>query len=81
MRNEPRRIAHLGPLHDLMLDACPPDDQGRRSIPVLAAMLGISNEGVYRYIRQGRLPARRAKQISDLSEGRVSFEDFLPYLY
>lgn len=78
---EPRRIADLGPLHSLLLLACPPDEKGKRSIPVLARALGISNEGIYKWIRQERMPSKRARQIVEMSGGRASIDDFFPFIF
>lgn len=74
------RHRDLGALHDLLLKACPPDENGRSSIPVLARALGISTTSLYNWITANRVPQRRVRKLVELSDGRVSSEDFLPYL-
>lgn len=76
------RYKNLGPLHDLLLEACPPDpDTGTKSIPTLARALGISNWAVYSWIQTSRIPPRRAMQVVDLSRGQVTIQRFHPFIF
>lgn len=69
-----------GPLHDLLLDACPPDAKGRKSISVLAGLLGIEPWSIHKWIKKKKIPAGRANQIVSISEGRTKIEDLLPFI-
>lgn len=76
-----RSMKSLGPLHDLLLEACPPDEDGVKSIPILAVALGMSPYGVYKWIRNTKVPPDKAVKIVDVGQGRVKLEDFHPYVY
>lgn len=75
------RHKNLGPLHDLLLKACPPDEHGRRSIPVLARHLNMTSWGIFKWIKASHIPPKQAARIVTLSEGRVSLEDFTPFVF
>lgn len=79
-----RRHANLGPLHDLLLRASRKDEKGMGSIRFIAQDLGMTTWGVYKWFKKnnnnGVLPVAQAKRIVAMSEGRVTFEDFIPYL-
>lgn len=90
-----RKIKDCGPLHALLLRACPPhkrtrrgedliyvpDDTGTKSIAILAHTLGMSAWGVQKWCKDGRLPPRRVVQIVDNNPGEVSIADFSPFVY
>ena len=76
-----RRLKELGPFQDLLLKCCPPDDKGRQSIPILARALDMTSCGVYKWVSEGHLPPKRVFELIQLSEGRVSWEEFLPYVF
>lgn len=75
------RHKDLGALQGLLLTACPPDETGKSSIPALAKLLKVSNQYVYKWIDMNRVPPSFVTQLVDLGEGRVSFEDFHPYVF
>jgi hypothetical protein len=79
-----RRTANLGPLHDLLIHASRKDAQGRGSITFLAEDLGLTAWAVYKWLhkndRKGLVTAANARKIVAVSEGRVTFEDFIPFL-
>mgnify|MGYP000040321107 CR=1 FL=1 len=75
------RYKDLGPLHDLLLEACPPDDNGRKSIVHLADLLECSHQYVYRWIEKGRVPPDFAKRIAGLPGGAVPIEKFYPFVF
>jgi len=76
------RHQDLGPLHDLLLKACPPDPKtGVKSISILAALMKISAWSIHKWIQKGKIPPGRAVEVVDLSEGRVSLADFSPFVY
>lgn len=86
------RFSQLGPLQDLLIKACPPhkwlgketyvpDPEGVKSIKVLAVTLGMSAWGVQRWVHEGKVPAKRVAQIVENSNGAVTREDFMPYLF
>lgn len=70
------RYKELGPLHDLLLEACPGE---RKSIVELANRLDITHQYIYRWIENGRVPAPWAKKIADL--GLVKIERFYPFVF
>jgi hypothetical protein len=78
---KPHRYKKLGPLHDLLLKACPPDIEGNVSIPRLAEMLEMSSWGIYKWIRAGKIPPTQVVRIVDVSQGRVSISDFSPFVF
>lgn len=75
-----RRLSEGGPLHDLLLDVCPPNKDGVKSIPVLAQHLGLSNQCIYFWIAKDRIPAGHAKALVKASGGRVSLEKIVKFV-
>lgn len=76
------RLTNLGPLHDLMLRACPPDNETSvRSIPTLAKAMEYSSQALYKMIRKNKVSPEAARKIVQVSNGAVSLEDFHPYVY
>lgn len=71
----------LGPLHKLLLKACPADKNGPGSIKsTLAPALGVTHQYIYRWIEDGRVPAKFFTKIIETSEGRVSREELLDFV-
>lgn len=70
----------LGPLHRLLLKASPADDEGRRSISVLARTIGLTPQALHYHCSRNRISGTVAKKIVDAAEGRVTLEDFHPFL-
>lgn len=71
----------LGPLHELLLKACPPDKDGKGSIrSTLAPALGVSMQYIYIWIRDKRIPPRFVKPIVEASGGHVTVEDLIPFV-
>jgi hypothetical protein len=68
-------------LHRLLLFAVPSDSNGHKTIVNLAKLLGMSRSSIWKWVRAGRIPPNRALQIVHLSEGRVSREDFMGYVF
>ncbi len=90
------RLSNLGPLHDLLLKACPPNDSDFRSIPILAEAIGYTPAGVYKMIRQNKMSPTAASKVVEANEAYgkkllaedpdaefepVTLEDFHPYVY
>lgn len=75
------RHQDLGPLHDLLLKACPPDKNGIKSISVLAERLEISAWSIHKWVQKGKIPPGRAVEVVDIAEGRVTLADFSPFVY
>ena len=75
------RMTNLGPLHDLLLKACPPSESNMRSIPILALAIEYTPQGLYKVIRKGKVTPQLAAKIVDASKGEVSLDDFHPYVY
>lgn len=76
-----RKYKELGPLQDLLIQACPPNERGYKSIPVLAKALDMSYYGVYKWIQSGSIPPRAAMKVVEISEGRVTLNDFTPFIF
>lgn len=72
-----------GPLHDLLLRACPANDKGEKSITVLSKCFNpeISAWSIHKWIQKGKIPPGRAVDVVDMSEGRVTLADFSPFIY
>lgn len=81
MSKEISRYKDLGALQQLLITACPADDRGKRSIPVLAKTLGLSHQYIYRWIEEGVVPQKFVSRIVALANGRVRIEDFHPFLF
>lgn len=75
-----RRLSEGGPLHDLLLDICPPNKAGVKSITVLAERMGLSSQAIYGWIDNERVPANRAKKLAELSKGRVTLEKIVKFV-
>lgn len=82
-KNEAVIVRHRdnGPLHDLLLKACPPNESGEKSISVLAAKMQISAWSIHKWVQKGKIPPVRAVEVVDISEGRVTLSDFSPFVY
>lgn len=76
-----RRFKEAGPLHDLLIQACPPSRDGSQSIPLLAEKLKMTPQGIYKWIQNGRVPPRQAVRVVQLSRGKVTLDDFTPYIF
>lgn len=90
-----RNIRDLGPLHQLLLRAAPTAEEAgmagknpqrqsnpnRRSITTLAAVLGLRTWTIYLWIKLGKVPPHWAKKIVDQSDGRVTLDEFHPFVY
>lgn len=81
MENHVRRLERLGPLHDLLLKACPPNAQGIKSIPILADAMELTPYTIYKWIANGKVPPGQAVRITEISQGQVVRNDFDPYVY
>lgn len=81
MSQQPNSRLDLGELHKILLKACPAVVKGSRSIRgSLAPALGVSHQYVYRWISEGRVPAKYVRKIVEVSEDRVSIDELLPYV-
>lgn len=82
-KNEVVTLRHRnnGPLHDLLLKACPPNEDGEKSITILAEKLEISAWSIHKWVQKGKIPPLRAVEVVDISEGRVTLADFSPFVY
>lgn len=68
-------------LQKLLLLAVPVNKHGHKSILHLSKLLGISRWSVQKWITKQKIPPKRAVQVVDLSEGRVSLADFSRFVY
>lgn len=68
MSNFTRSLKNLGPLHDLLLKACPPDEEGVKSIPILAEEhLKMTPYGVYKWIGKAKIPPEKAATVVQIN--------------
>lgn len=70
-----RRNKQLGPLHDLLLKACPPDAEGVVSTTVLARHLQLTQQAVQKWIANDSIPPKQVKRVVELSQARTDVED------
>lgn len=75
------RHKDLGALQTLLLTACPPDASGKSSIPALAKHMRVSNQYLYKWIADNKVPQTFVTALVELGDGRVTFEDFHPFLF
>lgn len=68
-------------LHRLLLLAVPEDRAGKKSVTNLARLMGLTRSSVWKWVRKEHVPPKRAAQIVDLSEGRVTLSDFSRFIY
>lgn len=67
-------------LHELLILASPGDKKGVGTIRrTLAPALGVSYQYVFRWVQEKRIPPKYARKIVELSDGRVTLDDILPY--
>lgn len=91
-----RKVKDCGPLHGLLLRACPPSlpmgdgtykivepntEGAVQSIAALAAHLSMSAWGVQKWCKANRVPPVKARMIVDMNPGEVTLADFSPYIY
>lgn len=74
------KYSDLGPLHELLLRACPPDKRGKRSIMILADKLGVSYQNVYKWIEANRIPPKRVLDIEKVANGSVTRKELLEFV-
>ena len=77
------RHRNNGPLHDLLLKACPPSEKGEKSVTILAESFNppLSPWSLHKWVQKGKIPPGRAVEVVDLSGGRVTLADFSPFIY
>lgn len=68
-------------LHRLLLLAVPENSLGNKTLNHLAELMTISKWAIRKWINAEKIPPERAVQVVELSEGRVSLEDFHEYVY
>lgn len=77
------RLANLGPLHDIMIEACPTtENEPMKSIAKLARAIDYTPAALYKAISRNRVtPALASKIVEVADDDSVSLEDFHPYVY
>ena len=83
MKKEPRyrKLADLGLLHEILIRCSPTNDRNEKSIPTLAAALGVSNMTIYKWINSNSIPAKRANALVTMSAGKVKRTELEKYIY
>lgn len=87
-RHDPDSNRAFGELHALLKETFPDLRTARDNVfdvAAFSALVGMTEEGVYKWLRADSLPGRRARQIVELAnEGRrkpvVTLEAFLPFI-
>lgn len=72
---------HPTGLHEILLRAVPANAHGRKTILHLSKLMGVSKQVVWHWIKKDFLTPERAKQVVDLSEGRVSLDELHRFVY
>jgi len=75
-----RRLSDKGPLQELLLEICPPNKDGIKSITILAKALKLSSWAIYRWIDTNRIPPARVKMLVKVAKGRVTQEKIIPFV-
>jgi len=76
-------------LHKLLLRAVPESEHGNKAISHLAKLIPVRRWSVNKWLKSQKLPPDRAMRIVEISKigeplgapGRVSIEEFHPYVY
>ena len=72
----------MGPLYDVLRKTFPDYvDRGRLDVPEFAEALGMSHEGVYKWLRANKLTPKNAKRLAEMSEGRATLKDFQKFVF
>lgn len=81
MAHKPNSRIDLGPLHKILLAACPEGEDSPGSIKTtLAPALGVSHQYVYRWIEENRVPPKFVTKIVEAGAGRVTVEELIPFV-
>lgn len=79
----PNSRKDLGPLHQLLLRACPPGPKAGDAGSIkatLAPALGVCHQYLYRWIESNRIPAKFAKELVTISNDRITLDEVLPFV-
>jgi hypothetical protein len=68
-------------LKELLETACPVNGAGETSIPMLAEAIGVSDTAVYKWIAADKIFSERAEEVVAIAEGRVTLEQFYPFIF
>lgn len=78
-------------LHRLLLKAVPANEHGNKTINHLATLIPCRRSNVNKWIRLGRIPPGKAMRVVEIGKigedgetlevGRVTLEDFHPFVY
>ena len=76
-------------LHQLLLRAVPPSEHGNKAISHLAKLIPVRRWSVNKWLRNQKISPDRALRIVEIGRigvpdgepGRVSLEEFHPYVY
>lgn len=72
-----------GKVHALLARAFPEHrtkDYDVFNVEWLATKLEMTEEGIYKWLREDRLPLKRARQIVKIRGCRISLDDLMPYV-
>lgn len=76
------KLADLGPLHRLLLTACPPHPvTGEQSIAILADAVGVVRQVLFNKCRVNKIDPDLAQRIVLASGGRVMLDQFDVFVY
>lgn len=73
----------MGKLHILFAKAFPEHrtkDYDVFNVEWLATKLEMTEEGIYKWLRDDRIPLKRARQIVKIRGCRIELEDLMPYV-
>lgn len=65
-------MTNLGPLHDLLLKACPINANGTKSISVLAESIEYTPQALYKMIRKSKIAPAAAAKIVEVNRDAIA---------
>lgn len=78
----PAATADVNPLRAVLMRACPPDPAtGQKSVLRLSKLMNLTDEAIFKWCRQQRIPPLMAARVVDLAEGRVTLADFSAFIF
>lgn len=69
-----------GDLYPLLIRVQTKREVETLDVPKLAETCKMSEEGVYKWLRSNKLPFKKAEFLCEKSKGRVTIEEFLPFI-
>ena len=68
-------------MKELLLSVCPKDENGSRSLKLLAAKLGVHYYTVYKWVNNGRIPPSQAQRLVEFSKGKLTLQKLHKFVF